>query len=126
MIPACHTCNEIENKGDMDPIVYPTYKMKLLNPYEFYDRVVTFSYEYNGMGENDKRNFKIESEAADFNYEEGYLEKLKLRSFYANQRLEVKEIYRKFTTCSKSFEKFLYNMGVKKPFLQNLEKDSWI
>ena len=122
MIPACETCNKLENKGDMDPVVYPRHEMKLLNPHEFYDRAVTFSYEYNGRGENDERNFKVKSETENDKLEEGYMTKLKLRGYYANQRMEVKDIYRRFTTASHSWKKFLYNLGVKDSFLQNLEE----
>lgn len=122
MIPACETCNKMENKGDMDPVVYPRYEVKLLNPYEFYDHAVTFSYEYNGWGENDERNFKVKTEAENDKLEEGYMMRLKLRAFYANQKMEVKDIVRRFTTASHSWKKFLYHLGVKNSFLQNLEE----
>lgn len=122
MIPACETCNKIDNKGDMDPVVYPGYAMKLLNPHEFYDRVVNFSYEYNGRGENNEKNFKVKTETENDILEEGYVTKLKLRAFYANQRMEVKDVRRRFITASHSWKKFLYNLGVKDIFLQNLEE----
>jgi len=122
MIPACDTCNKIENKGEMDPVVYPRYEMKLLNPYEFYDQAVTFSYEYNGRGENDERNFKVNSEAENEKLDEGYLTGLKLRAFYANRQKEVKDVYKRFTTASNSWGKFLHNLGVKPSFLQDIEE----
>lgn len=73
-------------------------------------------------GENDERNFKVKSETENDKLEEGYMTKLKLRGYYANQRMEVKDIYRRFTTASHSWKKFLYNLGVKDSFLQNLEE----
>ncbi len=122
MIPACHTCNELENKGDMDPLLYPGHELKLLNPHEFYDEAVTFRYEYNGQGENNADNFVVKTKAGNDELEEGYLKKLKLRSFYANQRIEVKDVYRRFTKATSSVKKFLYYLGVKNSYLQNLEE----
>ena len=122
MIPACETCNKIENKGDLDPVVYPGYEMKLLNPHEFYDHAVTFSYEYNGRGENDERNFTVRSNAETDKLEEGYLTRLKLKAFYANQRIEVKDLYRRFTKVSSSWKKFLFNLGINRSFLQDVEE----
>lgn len=122
LIPACNTCNKIENKGELDPLLYPNHELRLINPYEFYDAAVTFNYEYNHQGENDDKNFKVLSEAENNNLEEGYLIKLKLRDFYSHQTLEVKDFYRRFTTATNSLKKFLYYLGLNKGYLDNLEE----
>lgn len=122
LIPACQFCNEDENKGDYDPLLYPNYEMRLVNPYEFYDKVVTFGYEYNYQGENDEKNFKVLSEAENDNLEDGYLIKLKLRKFYSHRSWEVKDLYRRFTKSTNSFKKFLYRLGINKNYLYDLEE----
>lgn len=122
LIPACNTCNDNSNKGDYDPILYPNYDLRLVNPHEFYDAAVTFYYFYNYQGENDEKNFKVLSKTANYHLEEGYLKTLKLRKFYSHQTLEVKDCYRRFTTATDSLKKFLYNLGINKGYLQNLEE----
>lgn len=122
LIPACHTCNEDANKGDMDPLLYPNHEFRLINPHEFYDAAVKFGYSYNQQGENKEENFRVLSNAENGYLEEGYLQKLKLRNFYSNQTLEVKDVYRRFTTATNSLKKFLYNLGLNKTFLHDMEE----
>ena len=122
MIQACNTCNEDANKGDMDPLEHPNFGQKLLNPHEFYDHAVRFGYHYNHKGENEERNFKVIADAETALLEEGYLKTLKLRKFYARQTLQVKDIYRGFTTATNSMRKFLYRIGLNRSFLQDIEQ----
>ncbi len=124
MIPACHICNEIQNKGDMDPLVYPNLEKKLLNPYDFYDNAVRFGYLYNGQGENNEKNFTITSKAENDYLKEGYLEKLKLEVFYSHQKKEVKDLYRRFTKATGSMKKFLMRLGLKSFFLDDIEQST--
>lgn len=124
MIPVCHTCNDIHNKGDMDPLVHPNFEKKLLNPYEFYDSAVKFGYHYNGQGENDKNNFTVSSNAEDDYLREGYLEKLKLEAYYSHQKIEVKELYRRFTKATSSMKNFLMRLGLKPFFLDDIEQST--
>ena len=121
LIPACHTCNEDANKGNLDPIVYPNHELRLINPHMFYDTAITFGYSYNHQGENKEENFSVLTYAENGYLEEGYLKKLKLRKFYSNQNFQVKSIYRSFTTATNSFKKFLYNLHVYKSYLDDLE-----
>lgn len=121
LIPACSTCNEAANKGTLDPLTYPGYDLLLLNPHEFKESVVTFRYNYNHLGENNEKNFSVMSEAENGNFETGYLKTLKLRAFYSNRQLDVKDMYRDFTKATNSMKKFLINLGVKQPFLDNIE-----
>jgi len=121
LIPACHTCNEDANKGDMDPLLYPNHELRLINPHEFYDAAVTFGYSYNQKGENKEENYRVLSNAENGYLEEGYLKKLKLRTFYTNQNFQVKSIYRSFTTATNSFKKFLYKLHLYESYIEDLE-----
>ena len=121
LIPACNTCNEAANKGTLDPLTHPGHNMLLMNPHEFREDVVTFSYSYNHQGENNEDNFCVGSVAENDYFEQGYLKALKLREFYSHQLLEVKDMYRDFTKVTNSMKKFMIKLGVKKPFLDNIE-----
>lgn len=122
LIPSCSTCNEAANKGTLDPLTHPGHDMLLMNPHEFRESVVTFSYSYNHLGENNKNNFRVGAIAENIYFEHGYFNALKLREFYSHQLLETKDMYRGFTKASKSMMKYLFKLGVKKPFLDNLEQ----
>ena len=121
LIPGCNVCNEASNKGTLDPLIHPALEPLLLNPHEFRDSAVTFSYSYNHRGENDERNFSVYSGAENGNLENGYLIELKLREFYSHRRLEVKDMYRRFTKSTNSMKKFLMRLGLKEFFLDDIE-----
>ena len=119
LIPCCTFCNELANKGDFDPLEFAPLIKKLLNPHEFEDEAIRFSYAYNGNGDMSEKNFKIFTDTADNHLDEGYNHILKLRAFYAQETLQLKKIYLGFTKASDSMKKYLGNMGVEDDFLDN-------
>ena len=119
LIPCCTFCNELPNKGDFDPLEFAPLIKKLLNPHEFEDEAVRFSFSYNENGDMSEKNFKIFTDTADEDLNEGYNHILKLRAFYAQETLQLKKIYRGFTKASDSMKKYLEKMGVAEDFLDN-------
>lgn len=124
LIPGCNTCNEKTNKGTLDPLTYPDYGSLLLNPHEFRESAVTFSYTYNHQGENNEKNYTVNSAAENVFLEQGYLKELKLREFYSHRTLDVKDMYRGFTKASSSMKKFLRRLGLKPHFLEDVEQST--
>lgn len=121
LIPCCTGCNSISNKGSNNPFSdeVPT-NIYLLNPHAFYDNAIRFSYEYNGKGEMNERNFKVNVTAQDTNLEEGYFGWLKLRSFYQNRKLEVQDMHTALTKYSEDCGDFLKKEGVTEAFLNEI------
>jgi hypothetical protein len=122
LIPGCNTCNEVSNKGTLDPLTHPYLESYLLNPHVFRDSAVTFEYNYNYQGENNENNFIIKANAENNLLEFGYLEVLKLREFYSHRRLELKDMYRNFTKATNSMKKYLKFLGLKDYFLNDVEE----
>lgn len=118
LIPCCTFCNELVNKGDFDPLEFAPLVKKLLNPYEFEDGSIKFSYVYNKAGDMNENNFKILTIAANEHFEEGYIQRLKLRAFYAKETFMMKNIYQNFTKMTDSMKKYLEKLGVDETFLE--------
>lgn len=123
MIPCCTECNSLSNKGDNNPYSdeVPS-NIYLLNPHAFYDDAIRFSYEYNGKGEMDEKNFKVNIQAQNTDLEEGYFGWLKLRSYYQKRRLEVQDMYIALTKFSEDYDIFLKKEGIPKDFLNNMAR----
>lgn len=121
MIPCCTSCNSIGNKGSNNPFSdeVPT-NIYLLNPHVFYDDAIRFSYEYNGKGEMNEHNFKVNVTAQNTDLEEGYFGWLKLRTFYQNRKLEVQDIHTALTKYSEVYGDFLKKEGVTEAFLNDV------
>lgn len=124
LIPCCTFCNELANKGDFDPLEFAPLVKKLLNPHEFNDNAIRFSFAYNNNGDMNENNFKIYTAAADTHLEEGYNHILKLRAFYKQETLQMKQIYRGFTKATESMKKYLEKLGVDDWFLECLTQMS--
>lgn len=124
LIPCCTFCNELANKGDFDPLEFAPLVKSLLNPHEFDDNAIKFSYAYNNRGDMEETNFKIMTETADVHLDEGYNHILKLRAFYAQETFQMKQIYRGFTKATESMKKYLEKLGVDEWFLECLTQMS--
>lgn len=120
MIPCCTECNSLSNKGDNNPYSdeVPS-NIYLLNPHAFYDDAIRFSYEYNGKGEMDEKNFKVNIQAQNADLEEGYFGWLKLRSYYQKCRLTVQDMYMALTKYSEVYGSFLKKEGITESFLND-------
>lgn len=114
LIPCCTTCNQMDNKGDYDPLSHLPLKFRLMNPYCFYDQIVRFSYTYNGLGDYDENSFLVNSSAENSDFEEGYFKKLKIRSFYSQEQLRVSNMYQRMVNVNGQGGVFLENLGVEK------------
>ena len=114
LIPCCTTCNQMDNKGDYDPFSHLSSRLRLMNPYCFYDQIVRFSYTYNGLGDYAENSFLVNSNAENSDFEEGYFKKLKLRSFYSQEQLRVSNMYQRMVNVNGKGEVFLENLGIEK------------
>lgn len=125
LIPCCTGCNSLTNKGSNNPFsdIVPT-NIYLLNPHAFYDDAICFSYEYNGKGDMNEDNFKVNVTAQNVDLEEGYFKWLKLRSFYQKRKLEVQDMHTALTKYSEDCGDFLKREGVTDEFLNDVARRS--
>lgn len=117
MIPCCGTCNDIQNKGDNDPISPYLY---LENPYIFNNGDVTFVGKYPIVDIMDEKNYKVE-----LNYSKrpslriGYGEWLKLDDLYGQETDRFMEIYIAFSTQTEAQKEYIKRYGIDKDFMMN-------
>ncbi len=123
IIPCCAECNSLTNKGDNNPFSdeVPT-NIYILNPHAFYDDAIRFSYEYNGRGDMNEKNFKVKVTAQNADFEKGYFGWLKLRSYYQKRQLEVLDMHNALTKYSEDCGIFLKKEGVTDDFLNDVAR----
>lgn len=91
LIPSCTPCNTLENKGSNDPLGKNQEHRFLMNPYEFDNNQITFSFVptiYTTSDDPIQVTMRCERE-----YDVGYKEWLKLEKFYQGHGKELKRIY---------------------------------
>lgn len=94
LIPVCAVCNMKECKGSNDPLTNYDRKLRMIYPYEFNDRQLTFRYQLNGSHYYDEHNISV---LIDYNgnteLEDGSRNVMKLDEFYKFHNHEVKTMY---------------------------------
>lgn len=116
LIPCCHVCNEMANKGNYDPL---KPDIGLYNPYVFNDDNITFKGIFNGNDEMDENSYDVDIICNPTTLDKGYKEVLKLLPFYQQERLKIQDIYINFTTTTKTHKKFLKDLGMSQDFLDD-------
>lgn len=103
MVPCCHTCNDISNKGSYDPLP----ALGLHNPYEFDDDSVTFVGKFNVVDKLDKTGYDVDIRYDPTTLSVGYNDQLKLLQFYKQEQLIMQDMYCRYTSKTPAYKKLL-------------------
>lgn len=121
LIPACPKCNMEPNKGDSDPISIDRKSLHLMNPYSFEESAFRFTYSYNGAGDLNSSNFKVEIDYQGNDLlKKGYNKITGIEPIYKEMRKELHALWTKMKNLNNSRLKFA------KELLHDVEFDNLI
>lgn len=107
LIPACPKCNMVPNKGDQDPLSTDGKILHLMHPYSFDDSSFLFTYSYNGAGDLDLENYKINIDYLGNNHlKKGYNEITATEPIYKKMVIELKALWERMRDLNNSRLKF--------------------
>lgn len=122
MIPCCTLCNMAPAKKEQSPMVeVPKSELKVMHPYLFDDKAITFGYDPKSEAPLDASEISIN---VDYHGHEtlkaGYNDLFFINALYAKHNLEAHDLYIRMKTWKSKAEKAYESLGITEDYWQML------
>ena len=121
LVPSCKTCNESPSKSTKDPIGPNRKHEYLMQPYEFRDEDIVFSYVPTTLSYKED-SVKTTMTCKNSELDEGYKNWLTLEKFYEKHSDIVTDMYRQLVavTSDKYKDYLIDGLRIPRPFFQRV------
>lgn len=122
LIPCCTQCNMAPAKKEQSPMVkVPKPELKVMHPYLFDDKAITFGYDPKSEAPLDASEISVNVDYHDNEtFKNGYNDLFFIDTLYAKHNLEAHDLYVRMKTWKSKAEKAYKSIGITEDYWQML------